>query len=178
MDASQYEAMKYNELKSLAVERGLLGSGTKEELIARLSEVKSELPPAPSNGAAAGEKADEKIPEPVPAPATIPAKANTDEGARVRAKGMSKAMATKAALDAQPKVMVLIPLEPGENAQNSGKVPFHCGINGYTYTIPRGTMVEVPMQVAEMVRERLESEGKIGRTMRIDADPEKMTALA
>jgi hypothetical protein len=50
-------------------------------------------------------------------------------------------------------------------------------MNGYRFQIKRGTFVEVPEQVANMIKERLESEGKIGRNLRIDRDQNTLEAL-
>ena len=91
---------------------------------------------------------------------------------------MTKAMFAKKALDAQPKVMVFVPFEAGENAAQAAKIKLPVNINGYQFDIPRGVAVNVPMQVAEMIKERLESEGKAGRSARIDASEDRQIALS
>lgn len=174
-NSTNLDAMKYNDLKALAKEKGLDASGTKEDLIARLSEAGAGNT-APASGASdEGDNGDE--PE---APQKKPAVAATQSNAKptVEQLHMTKAMRTKALLDKQPKVSVLIPFEAGENPEQGKKIPFHVGINGYSIDIPRGVMVEVPEQVAKMVKERLESEGRIGREWRIDTDAKKSEALS
>jgi hypothetical protein len=84
----------------------------------------------------------------------------------------------KAHLDAQPKVSIMVPFEVGENAEQGKDIPFHCNLNGYAMDIPRGVYVDVPQQVADMIKARLESEGKIGSNWRIDADAKRTEALS
>jgi hypothetical protein len=67
---------------------------------------------------------------------------------------LSKAEQMKANLDAQPKVRIHIPLERGEK---KGAVMHFC-INGYRLSYPKGAMVDVPEQVAQMIAERLDIE--------------------
>ena len=177
--ATPYDEVAYNDLKKLASERGLNPQGTKDELIARLVEADG----AGEGGNTSTEPAAPAKPAAPAASATRPA-ANTSRNSTVASSGtvdekhMSKAMRTKAHLDKQRKVMVFIPFEAGENPEQAAKVPFHVGINGYNFDIPRGTAVEVPEQVAKMVAERLESEGKAGRQHRIDLDAKKQEALS
>ena len=164
-----YDEVAYNDLKKLASERGLNPNGTKEELKARLVEADG-----------AGEGGNTKSEPAAPTKPAAPASRNSTvaSSASVDQKHMSKAMRTKAHLDKQRKVMVFIPFEAGENPEQAAKVPFHVGINGYNFDIPRGTAVEVPEQVAKMVAERLESEGKAGRQHRVDLDAKKQEALS
>jgi hypothetical protein len=165
--------LKYNELKSLAKERGLDASGTKEELVARLSG---------AGVTGASEQSDGGDTEPAetvekPVSAKKPAVSEQAEEKKAETSLRNDARAMKAHLDAQPKVSIMIPFEVGENPENGKKVMFHCNLNGYAMDIPRGVYVEVPRQVADMIKERLESEGKIGAEWRIDRDAEKQEAL-
>jgi hypothetical protein len=158
-----YEDMKYNELKALCATNGLNASGTKEDLIARLSD-----------GTHLSEKNDQPQQEtPVADDDDRPAVKLTAEQLH-----MTKAMKQKAYLDKQKKVSVMIPFEQGENPEQAKKIPFHVGINGYSIEIPRGVFTEVPEDVAKIVRERLESEGRIGRDHLIDSDPKRQEALS
>ncbi|MFA7287052.1 MAG: hypothetical protein WC052_05315 [Patescibacteria group bacterium] len=66
----------------------------------------------------------------------------------------SKAQIMKEHLAAQPKVMIMIPLDNGEKAGASLVVT----LNGYSFQIAKGAMVPVPMQVAEVVQESLKTD--------------------
>src|SRR2546426_119889 len=57
----------------------------------------------------------------------------------------------KTVLDAQPKVSIYVPLEPGDppGTQYSG------AINAYRWNIPKGTYVDVPQSIAEIIKESL-----------------------
>lgn len=162
-----YDTQSYNDLRKLTAERGLNSAGTKDELIARLQEAdKGANPPEGGTGA-----------PPVtqdPKPAT-----GVTKGTKVDIEKAyrNKAAKIKALLDKQPKVMVFIPFESGENPTMAAKIKLPVNINGYQFDIPRGVAVHVPQQVAEMVQERLESEGKAGRQFRVDADEARQTAL-
>lgn len=167
------DGLKYNELKSLAKENGLDASGTKEDLVTRLKE---------AGVTGASEKSDGGDTEPDevvenPEPAKKPAVNEAVEERKAEKALRNDARAMKANLDAQPKVSIMIPFEVGENPENGKKVPFHCNLNGYALDIPRGVYVEVPRQIADMIKERLESEGKIGAEWRLDRDPSKQEAL-
>lgn len=155
---TNYEDVAYNDLKKIASEKGLDTKGTKAELVARLN----------------GEQDTSSNGDEVPTPEPVVPKGASD----LEKKYQTKAMMTKKALDAQPKVMVFIPFEAGENAAQASQIKLPVNINGYQFDIPRGTAVSVPQQVAEMIRERLESEGKAGRTSRVDASPERQEALS
>ena len=161
--------MKYNELKALAKENELDATGTKEDLVARLSEA----------GVTAGSDtpaATEETVNDTPSPAAINATERV-ESQKADKELKADAAAMKAHLDKQRKVSIMIPFEVGENPENGKKVKFHVNLNGYAMDIPRGIYVEVPEQVADMIKARLESEGKIGSQWRIDRDPNKQTAL-
>jgi hypothetical protein len=91
--------------------------------------------------------------EPVKVKPTKPA-----ETPEVRVKDKAEEM--KAYLATQPKVSIMIPLERGE--KKGATQPFT--INGYRFNVPKGQMIQVPEQVAQMVSERfnvdLEIRGK------------------
>lgn len=182
-----YSKMKYNDLKAEAKNQGLDASGTKEELIARLSG-SGEKPPAPAKKSVAkpSDEADENDGDDVdseddseedvkpstPAKKAVAVKQSATQLHRTRALKM------KEKLDKQPKVRVLIPFNSGENPEQAKKIAFHVNLNGWTIDIPRGVMVDVPEQVAKVVYERLESEGRIGSQYRIDADEKRQEALS
>jgi len=162
--------MSYTELQAAAKEAGIPANQTKDELVAALD--------ALNEGGA--EAAPEAEPEPAAAPEAEPAAAPA--AARVSDADVSKALHTdqqkmKAHLDKQAKVKVLIPFDAGVDPKVAKKIPFVVNINGYRYEIQRGTMVDVPEQIAQIVFERLESEGKVGEEFRIDRDAAKQTAL-
>lgn len=69
----------------------------------------------------------------------------------------TKAEQMKAHLESQPKVSILIPLEKGE--KKGAFQPFT--INGYRFTVPKGQMVQVPEQVAQMIADRFNVELEI-----------------
>lgn len=187
-----YAEMAYNDLKKMASERGLDPKGTKDELMARLLDADNGVAgnnsdtdgdeggaegtnEEGSEGGEGDEGEGEKNPEP---PKRSTRTAPTAPRMDIETKYRTKAMMTKAALEKQPKVMVFIPFEAGENAAMAAKVKQTVNINGYQFDVPRGVAVEVPKQVAEMIKERLESEGKAGRAYRIDSDERKQEALS
>lgn len=164
---TNYEEMSYADLKKEAAERGLKATGTKEELIARLST--SEPVPDGEQSEETKTEAEETVPE-------VKAKKNVSE------KDVDKALRSdkdrmKAHLESQRKVSIMIPLEAGVPPAVAEKIPFVLNLNGYRISIKRGVFVEVPEQVAEHIKERLESEGKIGSEYRLDRDPAKQEAL-
>lgn len=177
---SNIDTMKYNDLKALAAEKGLDSSGTKEDLIARLKDAGvAGNSNASSEGDNDGNKGDENAESHQP-PQGRPlnqAQERAEETKADRALRQS-ALEMKKALEKQPKVSIMIPFEVGENPENGKKVPFHVNLNGYAIDYPRGQYIEVPKQVADLIKERLESEGKIGSQWRIDRDPNKATALS
>lgn len=160
---SDYTEMSYADLKKEASDRGLKATGTKEELIARLTAGE------PSTEGEEPEETEETVPE-------VKAKKNVTE------KDVDKALRSdkdkmKAHLETQRKVSIMIPLEAGVPPAVAEKIPFVLNLNGYRISIKRGVFVEVPEQVAEHIKERLESEGKIGSQYRLDRDPAKQEAL-
>jgi len=193
---SNYDEVKYNDLKKLCKERKLDPSGTKEVLIERLVAAdgaeggapatppapEAPTPPAP---AAEGAKAPAEA-----APAADAEPAEEEEVKTITTPLQEKALEKSATvalhkdaqkmkdhLEAQPKVSIMIPFEAGENPESGKKVPFHVNLNGYMKDYPRGQYIEVPQQIADLIKERLESEGKIGSQWRIDRDPAKGVAL-
>lgn len=97
----------------------------------------------------------------VPAPAREPAAALV--GAHVPLG--SKAAAMKAKLDAQPKVRVFIPLAPGEKQGVTQSVI----LNGYPMYIRKGSYVDVPQAVAEVL------EIKLKHKMNVESHPNRIT---
>ncbi len=85
----------------------------------------------------------------------------------------SKAQQMKEILENQKQVMVMIPLEKGEpsNAKQS-----FC-INGYNISYPKGTMVAVPEQIAEMIAERYKIDLNIRKASLEYANDETKKAL-
>jgi hypothetical protein len=171
---SQYSEMAYAELKAAAKELGLPATGTKEELLERLEgatpaetpeEPETETPEEPE----APEETEEEPEEPV-------AKAKVSDR-EVEKQWRGDAQKMKDHLAKQKKVSIMIPLEVGVAPEVAEKIPFIVNMNGYRFSIKRGVFVEVPEQVADMIKERLESEGKIGRNLRIDRNPNTLEAL-
>lgn len=173
--------MKYNELKALAAEKGLDSSGTKEDLIARLKDAgvdgNANTSSEESNEGNKGSNVETPQTPQSDKPLITVAQEQREEKKAERALRES-ARQMKEHLAKQPKVSIMIPFEAGENPEQGKKVPFHCNLNGYAMDIPRGVYVEVPQQIAEIIKERLESEGRIGRQWRIDQSQSKLDALA
>ena len=86
-------------------------------------------------------------------------------------------------LEAQPKIRVLIPLEPNEKVGNVKIVRNSHGIleyqyisgavwsktfNGYKVTLPKGTYVDVPEQIAENLAKELDRTQNAGKQWAID----------
>lgn len=185
---SKYAEVAYNELRALAASRNLPSAGTKEELIARLEEADANGDGGDTNeegegdqkgeGEGSKEEGNEGGDEPPPPP-TRPAPRRTAplSSREIEQVYRSKAERIKAHLAKQPKVMIFIPFESGENPEQAGKIMMHVNINGYFMDIPRGTPVEVPKQIADMVMERLASEGKAGREHLVSGNPDREVAL-
>jgi hypothetical protein len=93
--------------------------------------------------------------------------------AEIKQRVQSKAEQMKAQLDAQPKVMILIPLEKGEK---KGAVQPFC-INGYRFSVPKGAMTSVPEQVAAMIAERYQVELQVRSQAIGQKDQEAKSAL-
>ena len=177
---SKNDKVKYNELKSLAKERGLDASGTKEVLIERLEAADGGGAPAPAPEATPAEAAPAADATPVEdeAPSTVTTPQQEKALEKTADRQLRRdAQEMKEALEVQPTVSIMIPFEAGESPENGKKVPFHVNLNGYKKDYPRGEYIDVPRQIADIIKERLESEGKIGEQWRLDRDPKKMEAL-
>lgn len=61
----------------------------------------------------------------------------------------SKSDAMKQALLAQKTISILIPTDPGSDP----KVPFPVNLNGYRLDLPTNTYIDVPEQIAEVIRQ-------------------------
>lgn len=124
--------------------------------------VKRDIPPpiAPVNG-----------PVPQEPVLNIPVNVNIDpkNGNEVRPNGlMPEAEATKKILDTQPKVSIWLPLTGGEK---KGQAVEFVSINGYPYWIKKGTLVQVPQSVAELLINMYNIEvgdSSFGQSMRVD----------
>jgi len=121
------------------------------------------------------ETVENKVQEPIqetvkvqqPIKATVQASVSTSERVKNKAEQM------KDHLDSQPKVSIMIPLEKGENKNASQSF---C-INGYRFTVPKGRMVQVPEQVAQMVSERFNVDLEIRGQSLEQKDASVKTAL-
>ena len=173
------DTMEYHQMKKKLSELGLSPVGTKVELIARLQ------------GYIQGSEAQTPPPSPTPPvmPPVAPPAAQTPPAVTPEDPKVTKAIESgenrkavkslkesqkkmKAQLDAEPKVSVMIPFNPGETEQKGRKIPFHVNLNGLPVDYPRGRMIEVPLSHFNIISERLQSEGKIGEHWRIDRDSE------
>lgn len=78
---------------------------------------------------------------------------------------------TKAILDKRPKVMIMLPLEPGEKegAYDSAQ------INGHRYQVRKGEMVALPDCVAELFAEKYRIKMNAGKEKRLDDVPEELS---
>jgi hypothetical protein len=168
-----YSELSYQQLKSLAASRGISAAGTTQEILTRLQEADEADGNQSAEQVANEAEGVENTPEPAvePEPEQITT-ANLDSAYRSRANIMRDKLAK------QRKIMVFIPFEAGENPTQAEKVPFLVNINGYQFTIKRGTSVEVPEQVAQMVQERLESENRAGREFLVETSNSKIEALS
>lgn len=71
---------------------------------------------------------------------------------------------TKAILDKKPKVNFIVPLSPGEPEDAVDIVQ----INGYKMTVKKGTMVSIPVPVANILAEKYKINLEAGKAMRVD----------
>lgn len=126
--------------------------------------------------------------------ATIEEKPNPSEDREVNKKWKSKAEAMKAHLMKQPKVSILIPLEPGEKRgvvewrtdKYGEEVQVHVSgavesvqLNGFKYFIPKGVYYPVPQQIAEIISEAQSQTLDAGREIAIDRiDPKTGKPIA
>jgi hypothetical protein len=86
----------------------------------------------------------------------------------------SKAEIMKASLLKQPRVSIMIPLDPG----SSPKVPYSVTFNGYRLDFPVQQYIDVPEQVAEKIRSANNQTIAALNRDRIDGDSAKETALS
>jgi hypothetical protein len=101
---------------------------------------------------------EEIAPAPAPAPAAVlPLNAHAPMG--------SKARAMKEKLASQPKVRVFIPLAAGEKQGVTQSVV----LNGYPMYIRKGSYVEVPQSVADVL------EVKLKHKMTVENHPSRIT---
>lgn len=75
---------------------------------------------------------------------------------------------TKTLLDAEPKVSFICPLGPEEKAGAEEIVQ----INGYTFIIKKGHMVEIPNSVAQMLANKYRVEVEVAQRASALAKPE------
>ena len=80
---------------------------------------------------------------------------------------------TKRKLEAEDKVMFMVPLAVGEKV---GAV-HDCFVNGYHYQVKKGIMTKVPESIAIMLGIHYQIESEAGAGFRIDNDPAKQNAL-
>ena len=80
---------------------------------------------------------------------------------------------TKRKLEAEDKVMFMVPLAVGEKV---GAV-HDCFVNGYHYPVKKGVMTKVPESIAIMLGIHYQIESEAGSGFRIDNDPAKQNAL-
>lgn len=87
----------------------------------------------------------------------------------------SKAERMRLNLASQPTVTIMIPLEGKEQA---GVAVLPVQLNGYKLDIPKGRYVDVPKQIADLVKDSQQMTEDAGRTFRLDLmSPEKKEAL-
>lgn len=77
-------------------------------------------------------------------------------------------------LEAQPKVMFMIPIMPGEKPGSTVEV---C-INGLVMVYPKGEYFEAPMSVVELLREYERVKATSGAEYRVDRDEKTQSALS
>ena len=80
-----------------------------------------------------------------------------DDAARVNAANKSKYAATYESLEAQEKVSFMLPAGAGLPPE------LVVNINGVQFIIEAGKIVKLPIQVVEMLNERMQSEGILQR---------------
>lgn len=87
----------------------------------------------------------------------------------VRQTHTAKSQAVKEALEKQPKVRMIVPLEGGEKI--GATIPVT--INGYRLNVPKGVYTMIPEQVAQMLMESYNQTEEAGRPFRIDLKQDK-----
>lgn len=85
-----------------------------------------------------------------------------------------KIAATKAKLDAEPKVSFMCPMQEGDRAGAFETVT----INGYRMEVPKGEMVELPISVAKMLGNFFKVSLGAGANMAVSRDAKTQEALS
>lgn len=80
---------------------------------------------------------------------------------------------TKEALDKEQRVTIMIPL--GINEPEGATHPV--GLNGYNFLIRKNSYVEVPMTIAEMIKESFNQTRKAGQQYRVERSEAVMKKL-
>ena len=117
---------------------------------------------------------------PVNIPKTSPSTANKkyfSEGKKVNQLPPG-ALETKEILDKKPKVMISLPLSPGEK---QGKAVEYVSINGYPYHVMKGVYVSVPEPVAKLLMNHYNivfGDSELGRQKRVNRDEDTEKALS
>lgn len=120
-----------------------------------------------------GEDKDAGAAEEKAAPKSAPVEEKPVAKVNVAASAMSDIQATKAILDAEPKVQFMIPLFEGEKP---GSV-HQCFINGYEVRVKKGIMTLVPQSIAELLADHYKITSEAGADFRLDLHPNKQNAL-
>lgn len=120
---------------------------------------------------------------------TLEPKIDIQEEKKIEKKWLSKAENMRSVLEAQPKVRIMIPLDPKEkpgvvnlvyNPKTGRKEQVYVSgavhpftNNGYKYLVPKGIYVSVPQQIADMIEERFGQVSEVSERLLIDRiDPE------
>lgn len=171
--------MDFTELRQECKSRGLSAGGTKEELQERLMGSAPLVQPQMQEEAVVEEAAAPQAPvsPPVVEKPQAPKLSEAQESRNAERALRADAKKMKEHLEKQPKVSIMIPPDPGLKPEDVEKNPFVVNLNGYKMEFPVGQYIQVPQQVFEIISERLESEGKIGKQWRIDSDSNRMKSL-
>lgn len=89
---------------------------------------------------------------------------NAEEIAKVEKTHQSKVDAMKENLSKQPLVTMYVPLVGGEKI--GATIPVT--LNGYRVNIPKGVYVDVPQQIADLLKDHLQQTEEAGRRWRLD----------
>lgn len=106
--------------------------------------------------------------------AKAPAAAETVGRGDIGAALNSDIRTTKAALEAEEKVHFMVPLSEGEKPGAT----HDCFINGYKYTVKKGTMTIVPRSIADLLANHYKVTSEAGADYRLDLHPDKDAAQA
>ncbi len=88
-------------------------------------------------------------------------------------KALNEQQAMKEYLDSQPKTTFHIPLEDGESEGSYASVQ----INGYTYQIRKGELVNIPLPVAELLANKYKVQMEAGKDMLLNRKSDVAEAL-